>query len=444
MSIRYALFLILICTNLLAYRVLRLGVPPGSGRGRRWIGLFLLIVNIPLFVFFFPLADALLIRVPRVVLWIFFYPSAAWMATLMALVLFAFLAFPFALAWHATRGVAAWTRKRGSPASASSGVPEALDSPSLPSKTGGISRRTLLARTPGLLLAGVYGAAAYGVYSNMDEIDVSTEQFVPIPFLPRSLDGLTVVQLSDLHAGPYTRERELQHAVSLVNQLHPDLVMITGDVLDRHLSSLPDAVRGLRGIRATMGIFAVLGNHDYYADQFSSSPLYRGCIRIAKGLDSIGIRTLRNEVVRLGTGTDQLSLLGLDWLSVSPRDRNFYSYKPVETRRQLKRMVQEAGAEVPKILLAHHPDTFQDVPPEVGLTLSGHTHGGGQVILGSINGVPIGVATLRFKYLSGLYQKDGSSLYVNRGIGYLGVPIRINCPPEISRFRLVRPAAALA
>jgi uncharacterized protein len=450
LSIRFALFLIIICANFLAYRILCLGAAPWMGRRapRRagWIGLFLLIVNLPLLAFFIPPADALLIRVPRALLWIFFYPSAAWMATLMALVLVAFAALPGILAWRSIEGVAGWIRKLGRRASAPPGEPfgpaaSVAPSHSLPAGTNGVSRRNLLARVPGLFLAGIYGTAAYGVYSKMDEIDVSKEQYIPILHLPRSLDGLTVVQISDLHVGPYIRERELRHAVNLVNELHPDLVVITGDVLDRHLSSLPDAVRGLQGIRAGLGTFAVLGNHDYYADRFSSSALYRGGIRIAKGLESIGIRTLRNEVANIGTGADQLALMGLDWLTSGPTDRNFFRYKPVETRRQLKRMMQESGPEIPRILLAHHPDTFQDVPPEIGLTLSGHTHGGGQVILGSFDGIPIGIATLRFKYLSGLYQKNGSSLYVNRGIGYLGIPIRINCPPEISHFRLVRPAA---
>jgi predicted MPP superfamily phosphohydrolase len=272
----------------------------------------------------------------------------------------------------------------------------------------------------------------------MGEIDVSPEHLVPVPNLPRSMEGLTVVQISDLHVGPYIRQKELEHVVALVNQLHPDVVAITGDVLDRHLVSLPDAVKGLSGLRSNFGTFAVLGNHDYYADRFSSSGAYRGGVKIAQGLASIKIPTLRNQVVHITEGTDRLAILGLDWLTTGPNDRNFFSYKPVETRRQLKRMLQEAAPEAPKVLLAHHPDTFEDVPAEVGLTLSGHTHGGGQVILGSIDGKPIGIGSLRFKYLSGLYQKNGSSLYVNRGIGYLGIPIRINCPPEISRFRLVR------
>jgi predicted MPP superfamily phosphohydrolase len=106
-------------------------------------------------------------------------------------------------------------------------------------------------------------------------------------------------------------------------------------------------------------------------------------------------------------------------------------------------MSQQLDPEAPRILLVHHPDTFDDVHPfGITLTLSGHTHGGGQIVFVYLNGQPVGLASFRFKYQSGLYQQKGASLYVNRGIGYLGVPIRINCPPEISRFRLVRPVAS--
>jgi predicted MPP superfamily phosphohydrolase len=220
--------------------------------------------------------------------------------------------------------------------------------------------------------------------------------------------------------------------------MKPDLVVITGDILDWDLASLPDAVRGLAGIRASQGTYAVLGNHDIYADRYSFSNGHRGGVMIARGMETIGIRTLRNEVVHLGEGNDRLALLGLDWLSSNPSGPDFYQYQLTETRRQLRLMSDRIAPETPKVLLAHHPDTFTDALPfGIGLTLSGHTHGGGQVLLGTWNGVPLGIGLLRFKYLSGMYQEQGLSLYVNRGIGYLGIPIRINCPPEISRFRLV-------
>lgn len=433
MSIRLVLFPILVLANLLAFRALSRGtaqwfLPESQGRAIRWIGLIVLLLNLPLLVFFVPRADATMGLASPALLRLFFYPSAAWLVTLIVVILIALVAIPGALVWDWAKALAGWIHNQGAASAAAQ----------TPGVSTGVSRRSLLAGGPGLLVGSIYGLAAYEVYSNLNEIDVSKEHSIPIPHLPRSLDGMTIVQFSDLHVGPYIREKELRHIVSLTNQLHPDLVVITGDVLDRHLSSLPDAVNGLKGLRAPLGIFSVLGNHDYYADRYSTAR-YRGGVRITTGMDSIGIRTLRNEVIRVGSGQDRLALLGLDWLTSSPTDRSFYSYKPAATRRQLKRMMEQVDPETPKILLAHHPDTFQDVPSDIGLTLSGHTHGGGQVILGYVDNTPIGIATLRFKYLSGLYQKNGNSLYVNRGIGYLGIPIRINCPPEISRFKLIRP-----
>jgi predicted MPP superfamily phosphohydrolase len=198
-------------------------------------------------------------------------------------------------------------------------------------------------------------------------------------------------------------------------------------------------VRGLARIKSPLGVFAVLGNHDISTDRYSYSTHHKGGINIAQGLESIGIRALRNEVVHLGSRQDRVALLGLDWLSYGPGSSNFFTYQQALTQQQLRRLAAEAGPETPCILLAHHPDTFTDaLPYEIGLTLAGHTHGGGQVILGSVDKVPIGLGMFRYKYLSGLYQEQSCSLYVNRGIGYLGIPIRINCPPEISRFKLVR------
>ncbi|MBI3894321.1 MAG: metallophosphoesterase [Acidobacteria bacterium] len=436
MSFRLSLFGILLLMNMFAYVALWKAViawidsPARQRKLMYGISVMVFLLNVPLLAFFIRRADRTLDRVSLSVLEIFFYPAAAW---LMTVIVFFVIVAPPAFLWGSVKAIA---HILGKVRKGTSGEPAEL-APRLPA----LSRRRFLAGSAGLLIPGIYGVAAYGAYGTMGEIDVSPEQSIPIPHLPRSLEGLTVVQVSDLHVGPYIREKELRHMVHLINQLRPDLVVITGDMIDRHLSAMPDAVRGLQGLRASLGVFAVLGNHDIYSDPSSVSGPHRGGVKIASGLETIGIRTLRNEVVSLGSGQDRLALIGLDWLNSDTTSPYFYRYQPVGTRRELHRMAQEAGVEAPKILLAHHPDTFADaIPFGIGLTLAGHTHGGGQVLLGTVNGVPIGIGMLRFKYLSGLYQERGCSLYVNRGIGYLGVPIRLNCPPEISRFKLIHPA----
>jgi predicted MPP superfamily phosphohydrolase len=113
-------------------------------------------------------------------------------------------------------------------------------------------------------------------------------------------------------------------------------------------------------------------------------------------------------------------------------------YNPVATRRALDRTFDGAEPGLVRILLAHHPHVFQEAASyQLALTLSGHTHGGGQVVIAEYNGRPIAIGSAVFHYVSGRYEEGGRMLYVNRGIGYVGLPMRINCPPEISRFKLV-------
>ena len=233
--------------------------------------------------------------------------------------------------------------------------------------------------------------------------------------------------------------RRKSYSTSSTSPTQPsDLVVITGDVLDRHLSSLPDAVNGLKGLRAPLGVFAVLGNHDF-ADPFSYSSQVRGGLHISTGLQSAGIQTLRNQVVHLGSGRDRLALMGLDWLTSSPGDRNFFRYRPVETRGQLRRMAQEVGR-APRILLfiRHLSGRACRNRPD---TLRAHSRGRtGDP--GLCERSPDWDCDAAVQILERPLPRAGSlSLCVNRGIGYLGIPIRINCPPEISRFKLMQPVA---
>ena len=437
---RESVFVVFLLLNLFAYAAMRHSVrvwvrtPERQDRALNILCVVLLLINIPLALFFVRDVNWTLQQIPSPLLKVVFYPSTAWLAT----ILFFFLVGgPVALAWAVVKSCIFLGRtfasifRKPEPEVIAAAVPS-------------VSRRGFLAGSAGMFIPAIYGVAAYGVYGTLDDLDVSKEHEIPIPYLPRSMEGLTVVQLSDLHVGPYIRERELRHLVKVTNQLRPDIVVITGDILDRNMESLPDTVRGLAGLQATLGVFAVLGNHDISTDRYSYEGEHRGGVNIAKGIEAIGIRTLRNEVAHLGSGQDRVALMGLDWPRYT-NGGNFYNYQQTLTQQMLSRMAQDAGPETPRVLLAHHPDTFTDVHAHsIGLTLAGHTHGGGQVILADMDGTPIGIGMFRFKYLSGLYREGGSSLYVNRGIGYLGIPIRINCPPEISRFKLVCPTEVSA
>lgn len=432
---RMTVFAIFILLNVFAclalVRTVRVWVrSPGRRRTILWcVALLVMVLNIPLVLYFYRSFDPAVLGIPNWFLRVFFYPTMAWLVTVL---LFFILVGPPTLVWALVRPVVRLFARRHAASNRDDETVSEQEPPVL-------SRREFIAGSTGMLLPCIYGVSAYSVYGNVDDLDISQEYAVPIPYLPSSLEGMTVVQLTDLHVGPYVREKELRHVVSRMNELHPDLVVITGDIIDRSLTSLPDLLRGLAGIKSSFGAYAVLGNHDISSDRYSYSRRYKGGVNIIQGLESIGIRTLRNEVARIGFQSDYLALLGLDWLSDDPGRRSFYAYQKALTQTQLSRLAAEAGPETPRLLLAHHPDTFADaLPHEIGLTLAGHTHGGGQVILGSVASVPIGLGMFRFQYLSGLYREKGCSLYVNRGIGYLGIPVRINCPPEISRFKLIR------
>jgi predicted MPP superfamily phosphohydrolase len=409
------------------YRAVKTWVRPPS---RQWkvlglLGVAIALINFPISAFWFrSWIDLNFSYLSSSALRAMFYPALAWQTTAL---LFTLFLGPVYLIWAAGSGV----RKL-------SGVRRAAAEPDPAPMAPAVSRRKFLAGGAGLLVPAIYGASGYTLYTEFDQVDVSPEIEVPIRYLPRALDGMTIVQLSDLHVGPYIGRREVEHWVSLANGLHPDLVVLTGDMIDRSLTSLPDLLEGLRGLRSDLGVIACLGNHDLSSDRYSFRGELVGGETIAQGMATLGIRTLRNELTYVGEGQDRLAVLGLDWLR-RPGSRDFYRYPPTETASQLGRMASAIPPETPTLLLAHHPDTFSEVPPlEIGLTLSGHTHGGGQVVFFTWDGAPVGISSARFRYVSGLFQQDGCTLYVNRGLGYFGVPIRINCPPEISRFRLVR------
>jgi predicted MPP superfamily phosphohydrolase len=347
----------------------------------------------------------------------YFYPSLAWFVMLVGYFL---LTAPKDLVLGVVRALR-WAYRKLIPAEES-----AAFSP---------SRRQFLAGVAPVLPSALLGTAVYGVYGTAGELEVSREVPVPIPGLPRQLDGFRITQLSDLHVGPYLRGQDLQPVVDSANALRSELIVITGDILDRSLGLLREAAAALEPLRAPYGVYAILGNHDYYSDPRSRG--YPGCNRLIQGVETAGIRFLRDSRASIDVNGAELLLAGLDWLGATRGDPNIYQRQ--RTQEALRQILDGSDPAAVRVLLAHHPHSFMEAEEfGIPLTLAGHTHGGGQVVLGQIGGVPIGLGALRFRYIRGLYQEGGRYLYVNRGIGYFGIPIRINCPPEISRFRLVR------
>ena len=226
---------------------------------------------------------------------------------------------------------------------------------------------------------------------------------IPIDSLPGHLEGVTIVQLSDLHIGPIYGARYLRNIVRKVNALDPDLVVLTGDQADGDLSEFIRNARPLRNLTARFGVFACHGNHDHYA----------GSHAIANELESAGITTLVNTWREVAP---DLVVAGID-------DPAHVTKSPVfdDVDKTLARIPESATT----ILLAHQPHVFEHAA-SVGadLVLSGHTHGG-QI-------VPWNYIVRRFyPNDAGHYRSGQSNLYVSRGVGTWGPPIRIGARSEV-------------
>jgi uncharacterized protein len=265
----------------------------------------------------------------------------------------------------------------------------------------------------------------YGMYvgsSQMKVDDVAPE----FQDLPAGLDGFTIIQISDLHVGPFMDTATLQATVRRINAMAPDLVVITGDIINWGSSCIDEAAEGISGLQAEQGVYAVLGNHDFYCNTES----------LCGKLEKKGVQMLRNswrEIRPEGGGL--LQLVGID----DPQG---------QLRRDmhlpnLKKALQQAPGTGFRILLSHRPTVF-DAAAAMGvrLTLAGHTHGG-QIILPAGNVHNWSLARLFYERDYGLYDKNGSYLYINRGLGVVGPPMRINCPREITRIVLRRGHAKL-
>jgi uncharacterized protein len=278
------------------------------------------------------------------------------------------------------------------------------------------SRRALIQQVAvvGAASAG-FGGSLYGTLLGRRDYALET---VPVRLarLPRELDGLTLVQLSDLHFGQFLDEAQLARGLELVRAARPDAIVLTGDLIDHDVRYTPALFRFVRtlGGLARYGVFAVPGNHDHYVDVFA----------IETGLREAGAEVLTNRHVSLGDGPRPLVLAGLDDVAGA-------SLSGAGRGPDLTRAFAGAGDERARVLLSHNPSYFPTAAAHADLTLSGHTHGG-QISL-FINPAEL---VLPHGFVRGLYARDGRLLYVNRGFGTAGPPIRVGSLPEVTRLVL--------
>ncbi|HYJ09563.1 MAG TPA: metallophosphoesterase [Polyangiaceae bacterium] len=265
-------------------------------------------------------------------------------------------------------------------------------------------------------------SSLYGALKGRSDY-VIEEIALKLPGLGRGFDGFSIVQLSDIHIGAFTGQAELNIAEELVRKARPDLVVLTGDLLDNDSRLAPDLGRFVRrlGPLARHGVVAITGNHDYFA----------GDEEMAGAITGGGGRILRNEGLVIGSAGAGIALLGVD--DVWARRQGLGGpdlLRAVAALPQIEGRVAPAR-DLPRVLLCHNPSYFAESAGKVALQLSGHTHGG-QINLG----LRPADYLLPGGWVAGRYDQNGSVLYVNRGFGTVGPPARLQAPPEVTRIVL--------
>ena len=300
-------------------------------------------------------------------------------------------------------------------------MPSRSDTPV--SRYGTLTRRQLLALGFPLAAAGTLGSTVGRGFEEAQGLTVRNIS-IPIPQLPAAFDGFTIAHLSDFHYHPIYTAKPIIRGVQEANRLNPDAVVLTGDfvthspfgarrrALDYIRTQAEPCAELLGQLRSRQGTYAVLGNHDQ-----SSQPAV-----VTESLQKYGIRVLRNQTVALERNGGRIWLAGVDDALVGADDLPLTT-SGIPTRETT-------------ILLAHEPDIADDAAEyAISLQLSGHSHGG-QIRLPWVG--PLYLPDLARRYPWGFRKVGDLSLYTNCGLGTIGLPIRLNCPPELTLVRLVR------
>lgn len=280
-----------------------------------------------------------------------------------------------------------------------------------PSRPVDLERRRFLARvTAGGAVLATGGVTGFGMWRAFHEPVVS-EVAVRLPGLPRALDGYTIVHLSDIHVGPVIQRRFMDELVARCDALRPDLVCITGDLVDGHVPSLAPSVSALQNLKSRHGTYFVTGNHEYYWNAAAW----------AAALERMDIHVLRNRHVRIGDAAASFDLVGVDDWAARQTKQGY----------NLDAAIAGRDSERASVLLAHQPSNWVEAAKAgMGLQLSGHTHGG------QFFPFTLAVSAI-WKHDAGHFQEGNSHLYVSRGTGFWGPPLRVGSPPEIVKVTLL-------
>lgn len=272
-------------------------------------------------------------------------------------------------------------------------------------------RRQLLRAVGNAAIVAPAAVLGYGTFVERFNFRVR-EADIPLPGLAADLDGLRILQISDIHRGAFLSDRQLGKVIDAALGLHPHVAVVTGDLISTWGDPVDSCIAQLARIKADAGMFGCMGNHERYADAIRETQ--RAGARA-------GIRFLRSASHPLRFGAATLNLAGVDY---QPKDRPYL--------QGADRLLVPGACNV---LLSHNPDVFPVAARQgYNLLLAGHTHGGQLQI--EILDAAINPARFFTPYIYGVYRAGSAAAYVTRGVGTIGLPTRVGAPPEIALLRL--------
>jgi predicted MPP superfamily phosphohydrolase len=283
------------------------------------------------------------------------------------------------------------------------------------------SRRVFLRRGMYGITASAFGATGFGVFVAPATPTITRESMI-ISHLPPAFEGTTIGVVSDIHSSPAMTRDDMDGYVQELMRLSPDLIVVPGDFVNSATDEVYPFAESFGALQAPLGVYGVMGNHDFYASRPDI---------VAREVNRCGVNLLRNDGVTLRRGSDSIALLGID--DTGRPDRA--SGAMLSARK---------GSSLPDttILLCHRPYFLEQASREgIDLMISGHTHGG-QIVFARVGDISITPAQLFSPYVWGKYEWGDTKMYVTRGIGTVGLPVRMNCSPELVILTLTRGGAS--
>ncbi|QIA07806.1 metallophosphoesterase [Draconibacterium halophilum] len=299
-----------------------------------------------------------------------------------------------------------------------------------PNNSGRKMERAEFLYQMGLVLAAVpFASILYGVTKGKFNYRVMRES-LHFEKLPKSFRGLKIVQISDMHLGSFNKKfDQVAKAVELINEQEADILLFTGDLVNNFAEETEGWAPVLSQLKAKIGKYSVLGNHDYgdYSEWKSEAEKEKNLAAIKKFHQKIGFRLLLNETETISINNEEIALAGVE----------NWGKPPFPQHGNLKEALKSTDDQSFKILMSHDPSHWDEEvikTTDIDLTFSGHTHG----MQFGIERAGIKWSPVQYKYprWGGLYRENKQFLYVNRGFGYIGFPGRIGMPPEITVVEL--------